>query len=114
MLFASFSLLLSGVKEVGRWSIGESWSSFEWTPEKIRKDYIQKKGEDKHFCKICGKISNQARHAAEHVLNKHLAGQTKCPLCDKMGTRKTLAEHVRKDHNMSMNMYSMKLTEKRT
>ena len=112
-MFANFRLLLSGVKEVGRWSIGESWSNFEWTSEMIRKDYIQKKG-DKYQCKICSNISNRPDGTAQHVLLTHLAGQTKCPLCDKMGTRKTLTEHVRKDHNMSMNMYSMKLTEKRT
>ena len=112
-MFANFALLLSGVNEVGRWSIGESWSTFEWTSEMIRKDYTLKIG-SKHKCKICGDISNRSDQAAQHVLLIHLAGQTKCPLCDKMGTRKTLTEHVRKDHNMSMNMYSMKLTEKRT
>ena len=112
-MFANFRLLLSGVKEVGRWAVGESWSTFEWTPEKIRKDYIQKKGEDKHICKICGKISAKACNAAEHVLNIHLAGRTKCPLCDRTGTRSAIKMHALREHNMCLNMYSMKLTKKR-
>ena len=113
MFIANFPCLLIGGKEVGRWSIGESWSSFEWTPEKIRKDYIQKKGEE-HICKICGKIyKNHASNAAEHVLNRHLAGRTKCPLCDRTGTRSAIKMHALREHNMCLNMYSMKLTKKR-
>ena len=100
--------MLSGV---GRWAVGKSWSNFEWTQERIRKDYILEMG-DKYKCKICSNISNRLNNAASHVLHKHLTGQTKCPLCDKMGTRRMLQRHVKKDHNMSMNMFSMKLTEK--
>ena len=112
MSIAIFPCLLIGGKEVGRWSIGESWSSFEWTPDEIKRDYVQKKG-DKHICKICGKISTTARTAAEHVLNIHLAGRTKCPLCDRTGTRSAIKMHVLREHNMCLNMYSMKLTKKR-
>ena len=45
-MFANFGLLLSGVKEVGRWAVGESSSTFEWTPEGIRKEYIKKIDEE--------------------------------------------------------------------
>ena len=112
-MFANFRLLLSGVKEVSRWAVEESWSNFEWASEMIRKDYLRKMG-DKHKCKICGDTFYTVRldQAVEHVLT-HLTGQTKCPLCDKMGTTRTLRGHVYKEHNMSLNMFSMKLTEKR-
>ena len=111
-MFANFGLLLSGLKEVGRWAVGESWSTFEWTPERIQKDYILKMG-DKYQCKICNSIVKQLDSAERHVLSLHLTGTAKCPLCDKMGKRKIIRDHVSKDHNMSLNMFSMKLTGKR-
>ena len=102
MSIAIFPCLLLGARKVGRWSIG-----------KIKRDYIQKKGKDKYICKICGKISNHGTRAADHVLYKHLAGRTKCPLCDRTGTRSAIRMHVYKEHNMSLNVYSMKVTKKR-
>ena len=113
MSIANFPCLLIGAKEVGRRSIGESWAFLKWTVDEIRRDHIQKKGGDKHICKICGKISTIARTAAEHVLNIHLAGRTKCPLCDRTGTRSAIKMHALREHNMCLNMYSMKLTKKR-
>jgi len=101
-----------GVKEVGRWAVGESWSTFEWTPERIRKDYILKMG-DEYQCKICNCIRKRLDTAERHVLSFHLTGTAKCPLCDKMGTRRTIRDHVSKDHNMYLNIFSMKLTGKR-
>ena len=106
----NFSCLLPGVT-----GAGQSWSSVEWTVDNIRKNYVVKTGEMpvEYRCKICSKISNQLDHATEHALTRHLTGQSKCPLCSKMGKRKTLQVHVGRDHNMSLNIYSMKISEKR-
>ena len=91
----------------------QSWSSVEWSVSEIGKNYVETgTNPNEYRCKICSKISGTLSHATEHALTRHLAGRSKCPLCTKISTRKTLQIHVGKDHNMSLNIYSMKVSEK--
>ena len=55
----------------------------------------------------------QRNHAPEHVLSNHLAGPTKCPICDKKLARASLRQHVKKVHNMGLDIFTMKLRYKK-
>ena len=82
-----------------------------WTPEELRAKYTLKCGENNYQCSICYQTM-QGNHAPEHVLSKHLAGPTKCPICDKKLVRARLRHHVSKVHNLSLDIYTMKLRHK--
>ena len=83
-----------------------------WTPEEIRARYILKLEENHYQCSICNKTV-QRNHAPEHVLSNHLAGPTKCPICDKKLVRATLRQHVSKVHNMVLDIFTMTLRYKK-
>ena len=83
-----------------------------WTPEEIRTKFILKLGENYYQCSFCNQTV-QCKHAAEHVFSKHLAGPTKCPICDKKLARASLRQHVSKVHSMVLDIFTMKLGYKK-
>ena len=105
------------LKGVGRGK--KAFETYETTKvrRKFQDEYVEMAYDNltesiSHICKLCRQESKTFQHIAEHILAKHLDVGTKfeCSQCNQeANSRVTLIRHVRREHGVSLNMFSIKI-----